>query len=142
VLSKFDFRRVVVYRRSRSSTNTASVAPFIQVSEYLHSPTCFFSRKHFRSWRPLLSHEGPVLFGMDDPNFVVMDMDRSATGGDSRSMEVLWLDRHPHAAGRDYQYQFVYFDDRGEISGYRESNWIVHAKQGPYGLDVWIGEVP
>ena len=39
-------------------------------------------------------------------------------------LSMVFLDRVPHIAGYDYRYQFVYFDGRGEISGYRTSNWI------------------
>ena len=33
-------------------------------------------------------------------------------------------DRFPHEAERFYRYQFVYMNPRGEITGYRNTDWI------------------
>ena len=136
ILAKNTFTNVVAYRRSRSHTNPTEVAPFVQASELIVNASCLFSRQQFRQWRPLVSREGPRRFGADDPNFAVIDFKRDSAG--PRSMELVWLDRHPHQDGRDYQYQFVFFDERGEIAGYKESNWLVYKQVGPN--HVWTPE--
>ena len=43
---------------------------------------------------------------------------------------LLFVDRYPHSVDYEYRYQFVYFDDRGEITRYRTSNWV-QAVDGP-----------
>ena len=131
IAQKNTFANVVAYRRSRDSANPTELGPFVQVSEHMLTAHCFFSRQQFRQWRPLVSRDlrfGGNRFGLDDPNFAVLDMER--TGSSGRTAELVWLDRHPHMVGRDYQYQFVFFDARGEVRGYKESNWIVYRQSG------------
>lgn len=131
------FTNVVVYRRSRPTGQPGELGPFVQVSELITSPFCNFSRQQFRQWRPLVSRfRSPVRFGTDDPNFAVLDLQRE--GAFDRTMELVWLDRHPHVEGHDYQYQFVFFDERGEIRGYKDSNWIVYQSVPPHAL--WTPE--
>lgn len=143
IAQKNTFTRVVAYRRSRDTSAPSQVGPFVQVSEYIPQAHCFFSRQQFRQWRPLVSRDprlGGSRFGPDDPNFAVLDMQRS--GAADRSMELVWLDRHPHMVGRDYQYHFVFFDERGEIRGYKESNWILYRQSGTPALPrhTWVPE--
>ncbi len=38
--------------------------------------------------------------------------------------QMVFLDRAPHIQQRWYRYQFVYFNARGEITNYRNSNWV------------------
>jgi hypothetical protein len=38
--------------------------------------------------------------------------------------KMFFIDRFPHKEKQYYRYQFVYFDTKGEITGYRQSNWL------------------
>ncbi len=55
-----------------------------------------------------------------DPHIKLLDL--GPQGWPSTSL--VWVDRFPLMAGASYRYQLVYFDERGEILGRRETAWI------------------
>jgi hypothetical protein len=57
---------------------------------------------------------------VSDPHIKLLDL--AAQGWPSTSL--VWVDRFPLIAGASYRYQLVYFDERGEILGRRETAWI------------------
>ena len=103
----------VAYRQSRESAGDAP-GPYVQVTPLLAGPFCGFVPRG-------ASFDGRV----DDPYFKLVP--RIPEGGlatDPARWELTWLDRVPHAGGRQYRYQLVYFDGRGEPASYRETNWF------------------
>ena len=57
---------------------------------------------------------------LDDPHVELVDM--SAYGWSNRSL--VYVDRFPHIAATEVRYTLVYFDERGEISGTRDTSFM------------------
>ena len=95
----------VAYRQERDKLG-APMSEFIQVSPFIDYAHCI---------------EKPHSEVFIDPYLKLVRHDNlDSWSGTS----VVFLDRTGHIESHEYRYQFVYFDDRGEITHYRTSDWI------------------
>jgi hypothetical protein len=101
----------VAYRQERDGAGVAG--EFYQVSAHVPGVHCVDDG---------LSQQ------LADPVIHWISMFNEAPPWNQQSL--MFLDRYPNAVGTQYRYQFVYFDARGEITGYRTSNWVT-AVAGP-----------
>lgn len=97
-------RNFVVYRQSREKNGDPG--NFIQVTPLIENPFCYTNGNLDRFEDPFFK---VAQFYGDDPWL---------------GMRVIYNDRYPHIGGQELRYQFVYFDEKGEILGYRTSNWV------------------
>lgn len=67
-----------------------------------------------------LPPRGRCIDFLDDPQIELVDM--SSYGWAERSL--VYVDRFPHLAGTEVRYTLVYFDERGEISGTRNTPFM------------------
>lgn len=100
----------VAYRQSRRDASDRP-GDFVQVSPLIERVYC-------------KSRYGGKSNVLKDPfltlaNFVTTDPASSWAG-----IHVVFVDRFPHVAGYEYRYQFVFFDEKGEIRGYKVSDWV------------------
>lgn len=99
----------VAYRQSRRNRQ---VGPFVQVSPLIERVHCEITRTDKTTNNQNRFH---------DP---YMDIFRFSDGADWNGDHWVFKDQYPHEAGVDYRYQLIYFDSRGEITGFRTSNWV------------------
>lgn len=124
----------VAYRRSRDPAAPAQTSAWVQVSSLNARPFCALEVI------PAESRNTPFNRRLDgagywvelvDPHFDLAPFTDlggqpfSDATGPYYGLELLWIDRYPHQLGREYQYQLVYFDDDGEVRGYRETTWAL-----------------
>ncbi len=104
----------VAYRQWGDAPGDPTPSEFQQVSPLIDMVGCF----EFPVGPPYGSGQGMI-----DPFFKMIEFIAphpwSASG-----YQMVFLDRAPHVEGRWYRYQFVYFDGRGEIESYRNTNWV------------------
>lgn len=103
----------VAYRQWGTSAGDPNASEFQQVSPLVDYVAC-----HDYDFGP--GNAGQI---MADPFMKLVEFEFphpwSASGP-----QMVFLDRSPHIESRWYRYQFVYFDSRGEIESYRDSNWV------------------
>ena len=105
--------RFVAYRQSRDRT-TGGLTPYEQVSPYLEKPFC----RTKSGLDPLAPQRQAAV--LNDPYLTLAPFDL----GSGPAWHMTYIDRTPFIGGRDYRYQLVYFDSRGEIAAYADTQWI------------------
>ncbi len=105
--------RFVAYRQARDRA-TGEMTPYEQVSPYLDKPHCRV-RNNLDPLEP--SHAAGIVH---DPFLTLVPFDLDA----GPQYYATYVDRTPFIGGQDYRYQLVYFDDRGEIAAYADTQWI------------------
>ncbi|MFK7895341.1 MAG: hypothetical protein AB8G23_05875 [Myxococcota bacterium] len=103
--------RFVAYRQSGSMPDDPDASEFQQVSPLIDHVAC---------------HDvtlGAVTQLFSDPFLKLVEL-TSPHPWSGSGPQMVFLDRSPHIQSRWYRYQFVYFDSRGEIESYRNSNWV------------------
>jgi len=100
----------VAYRQERGPGVPAT--PFYQVSSYVPGLFC----------TETINYSGVDFSTLADP-LIFYDA-LPALGLPWSDSSLFFVDRYPHSVDYEYRYQFVYFDDRGEITRYRTSNWV------------------
>jgi hypothetical protein len=105
--------RFVAYRQARNRA-TLEVSPYEQVSPFLEKPFCRV-KSNLDPLEP--SHAAGIVH---DPHLTLVPLDL----GSGAQYYASYVDRTPFIGGQDYRYQLVYFDDRGEIAAYADTQWI------------------
>jgi hypothetical protein len=90
------------------------VSPYEQVSPFLEKPFCRV-KSNLDPLEP--SHAAGIVH---DPHLTLVPLDL----GSGAQYYASYVDRTPFIGGQDYRYQLVYFDDRGEIAAYADTQWI------------------
>ena len=96
----------IVYRQSKSGP-TGTPSDFQQVSPVIDFIQC--------------EHVLDTFWATEDPFIKPAEF---KSGHPWPGTRMVFLDRFPHLAGDFYRYQFVYLTPRGEISRYRNTDWI------------------
>jgi len=109
----------VVYRQSREDENDNMPEDFIQVSPLIEQVYC---RTEF-STDPETDTNN-IEFLLDDPFVTILKVRQQNGNSTTWNSKFVYIDRFPHIDGRQYRYQFVFFDHDGEILGYRTTNWM------------------
>lgn len=96
----------VVYRQNSEdpSASTPIISEYKQVSPLIGQVGCRAGNR------------------VEDPFILVTKIINSSP--EREGDRVLYRDKYPHEGGMHYRYQLVYFDERGEITGYRQTNWV------------------
>ena len=107
-----------VYRQARlpdpdgPGPLAADVGPYVQATPYLVGPYCMLDLER-----------NQVVTRVWDPFFAVMALPPAAGQTEISQLAIYFTDRTPFQMGVQYRYQFVYFDENGEPSGYRNTKW-------------------
>ena len=96
-------RRFVVYRQARAGVSSPAT-DFHQITPYIDNPWCESQTNT-----------------LNDPWVTVTHI---AAPHPWAGRRVLFADRFPFRGEGQLRYQFVFFDDRGEVAGQRLSNWV------------------
>ena len=103
--------RFVAYRQSATDpADTSSWRPFVQVSPLVDHFHCDLTSVD----------RGSISFS--DPFVKIVEL--TAPAADWAGKRAVFIDQAPHETGRWYRYQLVYFDEQGEIVGYRDTDWL------------------
>jgi hypothetical protein len=143
--------RFVVYRQTREASGPGSgvytYSPLTQVSPRIDGPYCRAQEippeyldlegsplPDTNARRNQLARFGRVCNAnsLSGPNRCTVFEDPflrvahwSAAGGETwPQFSLVYVDEFPYSAGNDVRYQLVYFDERGEIAGYRNTAWV------------------
>jgi hypothetical protein len=98
----------VAYRQSKASP-TGTPSEFAQVSPVIDLLRCESDSS------------APFIKAIEDPFIKLLEFQAPQPWPGIR---LVFLDRTPHIESEWYRYQFVYLDALGEITGYRNTNWI------------------
>ena len=102
----------VAYRQTADDiASAATYSDYIQVSPLISTFYCFMDY-------------GPStpIGELDDAYLFLIDFNTGSLNWDGPRM--VFVDNAPHIENRWYRYQFVYFDSLGEITGYRQTDWL------------------
>lgn len=115
--------RFVVYRQERSAAGAAP-SDFAQVSPRIDGVGCERLVVPADDPDPFLHrHCGRTPCDIyDDPFVQLARFDGDGEGWPQFSL--VYVDEYPFVLGHQYRYQLVYFDDRGEIAGVRNTDWV------------------
>ncbi|MEM9553656.1 MAG: hypothetical protein AAGC60_05305 [Acidobacteriota bacterium] len=102
-------RPMIAYRQWRSG-DAGPASDFHQISPLLNGP-----------WCEAVGGTQTASTFLDDPWYRVINVDPMH---DWAGYRLVFTDRFPYRDDQQLRYKFVFLDGRGEISGFRISNWI------------------
>ena len=113
IRSRFnDSLNFVAYRQSKDTTS-GTTTDFVQVSPLIDTMYCT---------EAYVPGEGAVST-LNDPFIYLLSLNTGNQPVDG--LRLHFADPFPYICGQEYRYQFVYFDDKGEITGYKFSDWVL-----------------
>ena len=115
-------RRMMVYRQEWT-VGAPAPRPFIQVTPRLDGAFCGAlggSGVPEGLWVRQCADAACAQF--EDPFFRIAHFEADPDKWPDYAL--VFVDEHPYAAGDKMRYQFVYFDERGEIAGQRNTGWL------------------
>ncbi len=105
----------VVYRQRASNIGDATTyTDYVQVSPLIENVSCD------TQYQP--SGAAPDVSLLDP---YIMFAEFTSGGSLWVGTRAVYRDQYPFIKNQNYRYQIVYFDSKGEINGYRETNWVL-----------------